>query len=317
MSAPLVSILIITYNQQDLVEQTLLSALEQDYDNLEVIVSDDNSTDSTQKIIQAIADKYPNRLIPILNQSRAGITGNTNRALFEAKGELIAFQGGDDLLCPGKIAMQVDFMQTHPKVTLSYHDVDVFDSSTGNSLYYWSQRYGKMNGDVKSVIRYGTYMCATSVMVCRKCIPSGGFDERIHFASDWLMWVHVLAQCDGKVGYMDNILARYRRHPKNVTQNWDWKFEDQNLTLALIESQFPDYVNLVRQRRSELYFVNAVWQFKSGNKRSAWKLGWNAIFSCPLSMPWLRLVWREILFYLHQRGRQDDLLKSLFSPRSS
>lgn len=313
MSAPLVSILIITYNQQDLVEETLLSALEQDYDNLQIIVSDDHSPDATQKIIRSIADKHPKRLVPILNQSRAGITGNTNRALSEAKGELIAFQGGDDLLCPGKITKQVDFMQAHPEVVLSYHDVDVFDSVTGNSLYHWSERYGRMNGDIKSVIRYGTYMCGTSVMVYKKCIPSGGFDERIRFASDWLLWVHVLAQCDGKVGYIDNVLARYRRHIKNITRNWDWKFEDQNLTLALIESQFPEYVNLVRQRRSELYFLNAVWQFKNGNKGSAWKLGWNATFLSPPSIPWLRLVWRETLFYLRRKGKQDDLLKSFLS----
>lgn len=312
MLSPRVSILCITYNQQDLVEQTLLSALEQQYDNLQVVVSDDASLDSTAKVIRALAKKYRGRLVPVLNESRGGITVNTNRGLAHCDGEYLAFLGGDDIFLPGKVAKQVAFMQVRPEIALSYHDVDVFDSSMGNTLYFWSQRYGKMTGGAENVVRYGTYMCATSVMVRREYVPQAGFDNRIRSASDWLFWVQVLAQSGGGVGYMDRLLARYRRHAGNVTADWGWKFEDQYLTLALIESQYPGYVEAIRKRRSELYFMNSIWAWRQGNKSTAWKLGWNSFRLAPIFPPWLRLLLRESLFYARRRGKQDDLIRSLF-----
>jgi glycosyltransferase involved in cell wall biosynthesis len=315
MPSPHVSVVVITYNQQEFVRQTLLSALDQDYDNLDVIVSDDHSADSTPDIISSLAENYPGRLLPILNSTRAGITGNTNRALSRCQGDFVAFQGGDDLLCPGKIARQAEFMQIRPELALSYHDVDVFDSDSGSTLYRWSQRYGRRTGGVASVVRYGTYMAGTAVMIRRSCMPPNGMDGRIPSASDWLYWIEVLAAGGGGVGYIDDVLARYRRHAKNVTGNWDWKFEDQNLTLALIESRWPEHALLVRQRRSEIFFTQALHHLAGGKRREAWQLGWTAVLSALPSLPWLQLVLREIFFYIRTRGYRDDMLASLFLPR--
>jgi len=75
---PLVSIHIITYNQIDFIHDTLTSALEQDYENLEVVVADDGSTDGTAEVILEYAKKYPNRLLPLVGGPNLGITGNSN-----------------------------------------------------------------------------------------------------------------------------------------------------------------------------------------------------------------------------------------------
>lgn len=311
MSSPRVSVLILTYNQQAFVEHTLLSALEQDYEDLEVVVSDDHSSDSTTDIIRGLMQKYPRRLVAMLNDTRLGVSGNTNRALRACKGEYIAFQGGDDLLLPGKIRRQVAFMDAHPDIVLSHHDVDVFDSTTGKTLYFWSQRYGKHSGGARSVVRLGTYMCGTSVMARRERLPAHGVDERVRIASDWLLWVETLAESGGQFGYMDEILARYRRSASNVTGDWNWKFEDQNQTLAIIEARWPEYTTLVRKRRSELYFVQAAHHLKLKHWKAAWHLGWGAILSAFPSAPWLRLVIRELFFLLHRRGQTDDLVDNL------
>lgn len=312
MLFPKVSVAIITYNQQDFIEETLLSALEQEYDNLEVVVADDHSTDATPAIIRSLAAKYPGRLVPALGEQQGGITRNTNRALKYCAGEYVAFQGGDDVLLPGKIKKQVEFMQARPDVTLSYHDVDVFDTNTNQTLYLWSQRYGKRHGGVETVIRYGTYMCGTAVMVRKSALPTDGADERIRVASDWYLWVQSLMQSGGRVGYIDNVLARYRRSLGNVTRQWGWKFEDQNMTLALIESRWPQYLELARRRRSEVRFMHAVREYKTGNRLTAFKLVWDASVSCFPNIPWLRLVARELMFAMQVRGKHDDMVKSLF-----
>lgn len=311
MNSPRVSILCITYNQQDLVEQTLLSALEQEYDNLQVVASDDASPDSTAKVIRALAKKYRGRLVPVLNQSRGGITVNMNRGLAACDGDYVAFLGGDDIFLPGKIAKQVAFMQANPNTILSHHDADVFDSATDQTLYHWTERYGKHSGGADSVIRLGTYMCGTTVMARRDRIPPGGADPRIPAASDWLMWVEMLAKSGGQFGYLDETLARYRRSGGNVTRNWDWKFEEQNLTLAIIEARLPQFTTLVRKRRAEFYFVQAVRCFQRKEWRSAWHLGWGAAFVAFPSAPWMRLVFRELFFLLRRRGKTDDLIDNL------
>src|SRR4051794_37262234 len=106
-TTPLVSLLVITYNQQDVVEETLASAVEQDYDRLEVIVADDASTDDTPRIISAWAERQPGRVVPVLGRDRRGVVGNSNRGLEAVGGEYVAFLDGDDLLLPGKISAQV------------------------------------------------------------------------------------------------------------------------------------------------------------------------------------------------------------------
>jgi hypothetical protein len=189
--------------------------------------------------------------------------------------------------------------------------VDVFDSASDKTMYHWSERYGKHSGGADSVIRLGTYMCGTSVMARRDRLPANGADPRIPAASDWLMWVEMLAETGGQFGYFDETLARYRRSLGNVTRSWDWKFEEQNLTLAIIEARWPQFTTLVRKRRAEFYFVQAVRRFQRKEWRAAWHLGWGAAFAAFPSAPWLRLAIRELFFLLRRRGKTDDLVDNL------
>ena len=255
MEDPKVSVLIPSYNQESVIEQTVMSALTQNYDNLEVVVSDDASSDRTPQILRGIQRRYPNRLKIFLHQKNLGVTENHTRGLLECQGEFIAFQDGDDLFLPGKIKKQVEFMQNHPDCTISSHDVDVFDSETGNTLYLWSQRFGRREGGMRELVRYGNYLSSVSVMVRRIHLPEYGYDERIKIGSDWLLWLEVLSHGKGKIRYMDGVLARYRRHAGNLTNLSGWKYEDQFITLSLIETKWPGLLFPARMRRSEIQFM--------------------------------------------------------------
>ena len=129
MPKPLVSILIISFNQEAFIEEALKGALEQDYENLEVVVADDGSTDRTPDIILSYADRYKGRLVAIVGKPNLGITGNSNRGLSLCKGKYIAFQGGDDVFLPGKISAQVDWMEERDSRVLCGHQVEVFYES--------------------------------------------------------------------------------------------------------------------------------------------------------------------------------------------
>jgi glycosyltransferase involved in cell wall biosynthesis len=316
MADPKVSVLIPSYNQEAIIEQTVMSALTQNYDNLEVVVSDDASIDRTPQILKELQSKYPDRLKIFLHQTNFGVTKNHTRGLLECHGDFIAFQDGDDLFLPGKIKKQVKFMMEHPDCTISFHDVDVFNSETGGTLYLWSQRFGRREGGVYELVRYGNYLSSVSVMVRRVDLPNYGYDDRIRIGSDWMLWLEVLSRGKGKVMYLDDVLARYRRHTGNLTNVSGWKYEDQLITLALVETKWPHLLFAARMRRSEIQFMAGISAFSQKRFKDAGRYVLESLALGFPFVPWLRLVWRELLFWLRYRNVEDDILGSVFAMRS-
>jgi glycosyltransferase involved in cell wall biosynthesis len=311
MANPKVSVLIPSYNQESVIEQTVMSALTQDYENVEVVVSDDASKDGTPQILRNLQTGYPERLRVFLHPTNLGVTRNHSRGLLECRGDFIAFQDGDDLFLPGKLSKQVAFMLERPDCTICSHDVDVFDSATGNTLYLWFQRFGRREGGAYELVRYGNYLPSVSVMVRRSHLPEYGYDERIRIGSDWLLWLEVLARGKGKICYLDEVLARYRRHPGNLTNVSAWKYEDQLITLALVETKWPHLLFPARMRRSEIQFMAGLSAF---SQRRVGAAGRYLLESFALGfpfLPWGRLIWRELIFGLRHRGVKDDILGSV------
>lgn len=315
MEDPKVSVLIPSYNQENVIEQTVMSALTQNYDNLEVVVSDDASVDGTPQILREIQGKYPERLKIFLHQTNLGVTKNHTRGLLECRGDFIAFQDGDDLFLPGKIIKQVEFMLKYPDCTISFHDVDVFDSETGETLYLWSERFGRREGGMYELVRYGNYLSSVSVMVRRIHLPEYGYDDRIRIGSDWLLWLETLSRGKGKIYYLDEILARYRRHAGNLTNVSSWKYEDQLITLALIETKYPALLFPARMRRSEIQFMVGMSAFSQKRFKDASKYFLESfLLGFPL-IPWVRLMWREVFFWLRHRELKDDILGSMVATK--
>ena len=313
MVNPKVSILIPCYNQEDFIRETVLSALNQTYENIEVIVCDDASTDNTSQILKELEEQYQTKLMVYYHQENLGATKNHTRGLLKCSGELIAFLDGDDLFIADKIEKQVFFMLEKTECTLSYHDVDVFDSISGKTMYLWSKRISTREGKINDLIRFGNFLPAVGVMVRAKDIPENGYDERVKVYSDWLFWLSTLYNGKGKICYLDETLAKYRRHPDNLTNYSTWKTIDQNTVLNIASSNWPEFHFEVRMRRSELYFIQAInslikRQFASGLKNLLYAFG----SGFPL-FPWVRLVLRELRFLIRNKFRSDYIIKGNIS----
>lgn len=239
---PLVSIAIITYNQKDYLQECIESCLAQDYPNLEIVVADDCSTDGTQDMLREYQEKYPNKFVLRLSKKNQGITLNSNAAHFACSGKYIAWMGGDDLMLPEKISKQVAFMEANPNCTICYHNLDVFDSDTDATLYYFNRRK-KINGDIRTSIRLSTFNGACSNLVRADKTPKLGFDKSIPVASDWLYWVETLGN-GGTINYIDEVLGRYRRHVNNVTRLQSSMTQnelDHLVSCQIIMARFPQY----------------------------------------------------------------------------
>jgi glycosyltransferase involved in cell wall biosynthesis len=270
MIQPLVSIWIITYNQRHFIYKTLDSVLEQDYDNLEIVVADDGSTDGTAEIILDYAHRYPRKIVPLVGGPNLGITGNSNRGLEACTGKYIAFLGGDDVMLPGKISKQVGIMEAHPECALSYHDLDVFDSDSGKTLRYFNSGRGAQKpyeGGVETLIRHGVFCGACSVMIRSDKVPVHGFDQRLPVASDWLFWIETVVT-GGSILFIPEILGRYRRHSSNVTST-NGGFEDVLTTVALVDTRYPEYSKHTRYYRAVFLYSLGVKNYLSGNGKMA------------------------------------------------
>ena len=286
---PKVSIIIISYNQEKFIADAILGAVHQDYENLEVIVSDDASSDKTSQIIGDLALKYP-RLIPLLNKQNGGITINCNRALRACSGELITMIGGDDVMLPGKVTAQVGWFKSDLSRVLCGHLVESICEDGSISLNQEitnpvSRGYGPLN-----FLHRSDLLHCTSIMVRKSAIPEHGFDEAVTVASDYLFWVEVLMS-GGEYGCVDGVYAQRRGHAGSVTQNQSKIFEDVELSYRIIGERYPVYKKLSKKLIAEhVYYYQGGEFVKAGKKTKGRRYLLQSIALRPLyPKAWFRL----------------------------
>lgn len=146
MSDPLVSVIIITYNHEKYLRDSIEGCLEQKTDfPYEIIIHDDASTDGTTDIVREYAEKYPDLIIPILqkeNQYSKGTKIIQSIIIPHSKGEYIAICEGDDYWCnPNKLERQIKFLQENPSFVGSSHQSLVI---SGNNLTLFRKKVKKI-----------------------------------------------------------------------------------------------------------------------------------------------------------------------------
>lgn len=232
---PKVSVLVPVFNSRNFVSEALDSILCQNYDNIEVVVADDCSTDGTQTILQHYKDDA--RVKIIYNQENLGITRNCNNILKFCTGKYIALFAGDDIMIQGKLEQQVNFMEANPVYSMSYHPVEVFQTETNQILYTTRSLMMPVLKSAEDVIRRMGIPGGMSIMFRKDCMPEHGFDESLAFASDWLFQIDLAM--NGEIGYLDGIYARYRKYGVNNGKNLS-TYENEFLrVLRIAQAKYP------------------------------------------------------------------------------
>lgn len=286
---PKVSILIISFNQESFIADAIKGAVEQDYANLEVVVSDDASTDRTRNIIAEFAELYPGRVVPVLNAVNQGITGNSNAGLAACTGDLVAYMGGDDILLPGKIAAQVEWFLERPERVLCGHQVEVFYEDESRPPHPLSRRL--LSGQGPSEFIRGVVFAALSTMVRADAIPKRGFDERLKTVSDQKFWIDVMSK-GGEFGHVPGVFARHRRHSDNVTNNPLRQAHEVERQAELVAMEYPEhrYDACYSLSRHGLYDIGVV-LLHADRRNEARQRFAKAIRIDPLFLKsWIRLI---------------------------
>lgn len=126
---PLVTFALFAYNQELYVAEAVEGALAQDYDNLEIIISDDCSTDRTFEIIKQVAADYDgiHNVRVMQNAKNLGLSGHFNKIISEAQGEIIVVAAGDDISLPNRSSSVVQILNDNPSVMAVSFDDHVID----------------------------------------------------------------------------------------------------------------------------------------------------------------------------------------------
>jgi glycosyltransferase involved in cell wall biosynthesis len=219
---PKVSVVSISYNQENFIAQTLESFLMQKTNfNFEIIIADDCSTDNTAKIISGYATRFPDLIKPILRKKNVGIQENLVDALSQATGDYIALCEGDDFWTDEeKLQLQVNFLNTHRDYALVFHPVRVFFEKGEEEDSIFPDSTDPSNFTVKELLAHN-FIQTNSVMYRRKTYKA--IPKNI-LPMDW--YLHLYHAQDGKIGFINRVMSVYRRQSGGV---WWNAFKDVDL----------------------------------------------------------------------------------------
>ncbi|MEG3768081.1 glycosyltransferase family A protein [Alteromonas sp. 14N.309.X.WAT.G.H12] len=211
------SVIVPAYNLETYIEACLRSVLEQSVTApYEVIVCDDASTDNTARILRHLEEEFPH-LHVIIKTDNGGLARNMKTLLKAARGQYIAYLDGDDLALPGKLQTQIDYLDTNPDCQMVYHESDMFDSETNTSIRLYSQSYYNwsnipVRSDISHLIRFGTYMQASSVMFRRHDFLTQTVAQDCKIILDYPFYILNAGYLNGSIDFIPDVLGRYRIH---------------------------------------------------------------------------------------------------------
>jgi GT2 family glycosyltransferase len=220
---PRVSVIIPTYNSAEYISQTLDSVLAQTFQDFEILVVDDGSTDPTQQVISA---KFPT--VRYLYQENRGVSAARNLGIRCSKGEYIAFLDSDDTISREKLKIQVQYFDSHPDVGLVYSGWETMDINGSKTAR--AARPGKEGNLLKEILLREVFFTIGSTLVRRSVLDQTGFfDEALLASEDVDLYIR-MAYAGVRFGYVDELLFQYRIHPSSLTASYE---------AAYIESWVP------------------------------------------------------------------------------
>lgn len=221
-----VSIGLLTYNHENYIEDALKSLLNIDYDDLEILILDDASQDSTQNIILHYIDrlkkKYKSVKYIFHEYNTGNISKNTNELIKKTTGKYFIDVAGDDMLLPKGIPVLIKAMEDHPECSVvcanmiaveeTYHFGDAFDPS---NMVIKDKESGVEKAGLFKRLMLGNHIAAPTVLRKREVYNENGLhDETIPY-EDYEYWLRISKE--EKFYYMNKPVVLYRKAETSVT----------------------------------------------------------------------------------------------------
>lgn len=220
---PLISIIVVSYNSSKYVLETLESAKAQTYQNIELIISDDCSTDNTVEICREWIDKNKERFVRtelITVPENTGIPANCNRGVRAAQGEWVKLIAGDDALMEAGIEDYVAFINKTKEAQIICANVIKFNSEKEEKTEIQNWKFFKKdisaNEQYKFLLRSNRVL-ASGVFIKKELILQVGcFDEYFPLIEDYPMWLKI-TKMGIKIYPFNNATIKYRLSENGIS----------------------------------------------------------------------------------------------------
>lgn len=265
------------YNEQQFLEEAVQSVLSQTFQDFEILISDDGSTDATAAIADSLAERDPQRIRVIRAEHNQGKPFALNRALAVRRGELIAWLDGDDVMLAHKLERQVQALDAEPHAAGCTHDAEMFDSDSGRELGRFSTAANGRSlhsGGIELWFDPTYRMLPSATMIRSSLCPANGFDERLTFTNDWLFDIEVFRR--GRCVAIDEPLVRYRRHADNFTTRAEQSgvsYEEGLRAMAIVAERYPELRRRARTMSTAIVLGQARRRVTSHQWRAAARYG--------------------------------------------
>jgi alpha-1,6-rhamnosyltransferase len=225
-SMPLVSIIAPCYNAEKYLDAAIASIFAQDYQNFEVIIVDDGSSDNSVAMLQALQARYDFQLYSQANQ---GVSAALNHGLSHARGEYVCTPDLDDIMLPSSVRLRADYLNQHPEVgcvgaLIIYMDSDGNDTKTQKLSGIKKLTFDEILGDAVVV---GAPVSLYRMDALRAV---DFYDPEIR-VQDFQMTLRIASK-----GYEVHVLpvsvTRYRRHPNNLSRRYKVLLDADMRTIA-------------------------------------------------------------------------------------
>ena len=268
-TAPLISVVIPTYNRSSLVSKAIASVLGQTFTNIEIIVVDDSSTDATSDILTA---QFAGKIIYLQHQHNSGLSAARNTGIKASRGEYVAFLDDDDEWLPEKLKLQIQIIQQNTAVGLVYCGYTQV-AENGSVI---RQIRPEKRGFILPDLLEDNYITgsASAVLIKREVLDKAGyFDENLTACEDWDLWIRIARRCP--IDYTDNILVAYKIHADNMHKDL---FKMEQNTARVLDKYRSLMDEKIRNRRFYRHYISFAWQhYKAGNTEEFRRLLYNAL----------------------------------------
>lgn len=213
----MVSIVIPMYNGELTIEKTVLSCIKQTYVDLEIIITDDCSSDNSIKIVEKMAEKN-DKIKVIRNSENAGLCKNANIGIAHAAGQFLLMLGQDDMLAENHIEEMLK--QFDEDVVMVYCNCSLIDE---NDNIYEQCKWNGRELTVNDFIRNNA-ISSCGAMLRKECVDRfEGYPVFVEYPNygEWYLWVELSTL--GRIVPCNSVLALYRRHKNNISNTFNDK----------------------------------------------------------------------------------------------
>ncbi len=269
---PLVSVVIPSYNVRQYIEVALLSALQQTYRHLEIIVVNDGSTDDTLALVQSLQATWQDARLRIVDQDNRGLSEARNAGIRAASGSLIAFLDADDAWRLDKIERHVALFAANSRLGLSFsYSEYMTDAGQPTGVLLRTDRHAPGLHDLLARNHCGN---GSTVVALKTCFDQAGlFRAELRSCEDYEMWCRILWATSFEAACIPQPLTLYRQRPQSLSFDVAGFTRNADLAMQYLRTDMQNVPARRFDRGHAEHYRIAAWRAATcGNDRGALRL---------------------------------------------